>query len=193
MIGNQVRRTSRSPLLTSLLFLAGLGFTLVLSWNYLTYVLGTHPTLTPEQVTTQELAQLSGRLVTVSGNESFPSGLQWVKGDHVAHDYLILDTGSAWLLVKAQPSDAGRKQFTGTIEDVPPAVHDQVLAEIRKQDSGAPDRLLGHVLNANDYQREGRFGIGIGAILLAFALWNWYRWQRRASGITAPSRSPHGR
>lgn len=189
----QVRRTNRSLLLTSLPLLAGLGFALVMSWNYLAYVLGTQPTLTPEQITTAGLAPHSGRLVTVLGNESFPSGLQWVKGEHVVYEYLILDTGSAWLLVKAQPAEAGRKQFTGTVEDVPRAVRDQVLAEIRKQDSGAPDRLLGHVLNANDYQREGRFGIGIGAILLAFALWNWYRWQRRASGITAPSRSPHGR
>ena len=183
-IGQHVRRTNRNLLVVNLLIVLALGILLVVSLPYLKTFFGTPQGMTPQQITAR-LSDVSGTIVTVTGQRGFPSGLQWTKGNDVLYEYAVLDTGDAFVIIKASPGDTAHTSYTGTIESIPPEVRRRLLEDFHREQPGAPDPFPPFLINAHDARREGWIGLVIGIPLALLALWNLWKWRERASDITA--------
>jgi hypothetical protein len=183
-IGQHVRRTNRNLLVVNLVILLALASLLAVSWGYLKTFFGTPPTLTAQQIATN-LPRFSGTIVTVNGDRSFSTGLQWTKGSQVLYEYAVLDTGDAFVVVKVSPGISGPRSFTGTVEDIPAEVRRRLLEDYHKEQPGAPDPFPPFLINAHDATREGWVGLVVGIPLALLAFWNLWKWRERASDITA--------
>ena len=72
-IGRHVRRSNRNLLLANLLVLAGLVLGTGLFWNYLSTFFGTPRNLTDAEIAALSYDKDAGRIVRISGTESFQS------------------------------------------------------------------------------------------------------------------------
>lgn len=183
-IGQQVRRTNRNLLIVNLLIVLALGALLAFSWSYLTSFFVTPQTLTRQQITAQ-LPRLSGTIVTVNGQRAFPTGLQWQNGNDVLYEYAALDTGDAFVIIKASPGDTAHTSYTGAVEELPAEVRRRLLEDFRRDQPGAPDPFPPFLINAHDARREGWIGLVIGIPLALLVLWNLNKGRARVSDITA--------
>jgi hypothetical protein len=184
-IGRQVSRANRNLLIVNLLILVGIGFAVVMSWNFLTSFFGTPKRLTNTEIAVLRYAHDSGRVVHLSGNDAFRSGYQYLKDGAVVAEFLVLDVGGQFILVKASPRFVGAKGFTGAIESIPGGILPDVTQQLQAM---YPDRQVtfaDYMLNAYDYQEDGWLGLVFGVPLLGLSLWNLDKWRRRNADMNA--------
>ncbi|HEY1272489.1 MAG TPA: DUF6709 family protein [Terriglobales bacterium] len=182
-IGQQVRRTNRNLLIANLLIVAALGIMLVISWSYLLSLFGTPQSFSTAKDLSARLPQVSGTIVTLKGEKSFATGLQWTENNRTQYEYIVLETGDAPVIVKISPGDTARNTYTGTVEIVPDEVRQELMKDVRRDQPGAPDPFPPFLINAHDATREGWIGIAAGVPLFLFALWNLNKYRRRAADI----------
>lgn len=184
-IGRHVRRSNRNLLIVNLLILVGIGFAVAMSWNYLTSYFGTPQQLGGTEAASLRYAGNSGRVVHIAGQDAFRSGYQYLKNNTVMAEFLILDTGSTFILVKAPAKDVGQKAFMGAIQTPEGGIIPDVTEQLR---SMYPDRQVvfaDYMLNAFDYDADAWLGFIFGIPLLGLSLWNLNTWRRRNSDMNA--------
>ena len=185
-IGRQVRRSNRNLLLANLLILAGIVLGTVLFWNYLSTFLGTPKNLTDAEIAALSYDKDAGRIVRISGTESFQSGYQYLENGRVKAEFAVLDVGDRLVLVKARPGLAPyQSAFVGSVESAPGGVIPDVTQQLRAMYPDRPVNFADYMLNAYDYQDDGWIGLAVGLPLLGLAIWNLFKWKKRSADMSA--------
>ncbi len=140
----------------------------------------------PQPISTQDLARLkdadtlTNYWVTVSGSDIFDTGWQNYSEDDfgsktVNYSYAALSVGKYYLLVEI-PGEIDEStlphSFTGALQNIPPDVDEQVIADIRSQNARIASLTLPVLLDTSDFRTGAyvRLALAVAGALLALAL-----------------------
>jgi hypothetical protein len=197
-IARQISRTNKNVFLVNLLLILGVCGYGAAKWRYLINFMSVATSMSADQLASvKDPKFLNKYFISVRGQESFESGLQFVEQEvnestqavtsrTVKADYVVLFMDGRFLIVKASPGAATQKQFEGALVTLPTDVRSRIVSEIKDR----PDlvqAVLPVMLDATGFRYEGYWTLAICIPILLFGGWNLRRVHlRRKSPGTHP-------
>lgn len=176
LVQTAVSRSNRNRLLASSV-IALLVFALVaLQWRYLvSFVQGPTPLPAAEVARLGDADQLTRYWVTVSGEDVFDTGVQYVTtsdsgSEHVDANYMALMVDDRLLVVKTANTTPAT-EYSGALVDLPADEQRQIVDDFDREYPEYKGAFLPMMLDAGNFRMDGYIWYTIAAVVLAACGW----------------------